>query len=265
MSDIIDFVFKGSIRNKIGFSEKSVYWTSRGVDKRFFTKDSLKAVVHHLITECYFTVGNTVFLQCIGIPMGIDPAPFWANLFLYWYENKYICSLSSLNDKRIYKFHSTKRFIDDLIAINDGGEFGKSFKEIYPVELELKVEHQGSHATFLDLDITISQGKFIYKLFDKRDNFNFFIVRMPNLTSNIPSTVFYGSILSEFLRIARSTLLFEDFYPKANSLYLRMLTQGGNQRLVLKQIKKAFIRHSTAFLKFQKTPTEIVNAVIAGQ
>ena len=50
--------------------------------KRFFTKSSLKATVEYLISKCYFTVGNPVFMQKIGIPMGIDSAPFWANLFL---------------------------------------------------------------------------------------------------------------------------------------------------------------------------------------
>ena len=28
--------------------------------------------------------------QTIGIPMGIDPVPFWANLFLYTYEQDYM-------------------------------------------------------------------------------------------------------------------------------------------------------------------------------
>ena len=72
LCEIIDFVFKGSVRNRIGFSEKSVYWTNKGVDKRFFTKASLKATVEYLISKCYFTVGNAVFMQKIGIPMGIQ-------------------------------------------------------------------------------------------------------------------------------------------------------------------------------------------------
>ena len=38
LSDIIDFIFKGSVRNRIGFSEKSIYWTNKGVGKRFFYK-----------------------------------------------------------------------------------------------------------------------------------------------------------------------------------------------------------------------------------
>ena len=52
-------------------------------------------------------------------------------------------------------FHTTKSITDDLCAINDGGEFEKSICEIFPEELRHKVEHQGDHATFLNLEITI--------------------------------------------------------------------------------------------------------------
>ena len=34
--------------------------------------------------------------------------------------------------------------------LNDDGESGKAFLEIDQTELELKVEHNGSHVTFLD-------------------------------------------------------------------------------------------------------------------
>ena len=49
-------------------------------------------------------------------------------------------------------------FVDDLCAINDGGEFGGSIFDIHPKESELKVEYQDDHATFLNLDITIKKG-----------------------------------------------------------------------------------------------------------
>ena len=215
LNESIDFVFKGKVENKIGFSEKSVYWTNKGVNHRFFTKESLKLAVEHLITKCYFSVGNTVFRQDIGIPMGMDPAPFWANLHLYSSENKFISKLRSQRSNRAFLYHGVMRFIDDLCAINDGGDFAESFKEIYPKELELKIEHQGTHATFLDLDISLIDGKFIYKEYDKRDSYKFFIIRMPHINSNIPSTIFYGSILSEFLRIARCEPTFPRLYIKS--------------------------------------------------
>ena len=45
-----------------------------------FSERGVKIAVKHLIENCYFTVRKTVLRQAIGIPMGIDPAPFWANL-----------------------------------------------------------------------------------------------------------------------------------------------------------------------------------------
>ena len=57
-------------------------------------------------------------------------------------------------------FHSTKHLLDDLYAINDGEEFGRSFYAIYSKELEVKVENQGDHTIFLNLDITIKEGTF---------------------------------------------------------------------------------------------------------
>ena len=38
--------------------------------------------------NCHFTFGEKLFRQIVGIPMGSDPAPFMANLFLYHFENK---------------------------------------------------------------------------------------------------------------------------------------------------------------------------------
>ena len=238
-----------------------MYWTSKGVDKRFFTKQSLKEALAFLIEKCFFTVGNLVFKQDVGIPMGIDPAPFWANLFLYFFESKFIKELISLSPKRAHLYNNTGRFIDDLCAINDGGDFKKAFKSIYPKELDLKLEHEGIHATFLDLDITIRDGVFVYKLFDKRDQFPFFIVRMPFLCSNIPSSIFYGATFSEFLRIGRCSLRMEDFISRARLLFRRMETQGGNRKLIKKQLTKAFSRYSEVFTKYEITATDLCEAV----
>ena len=52
-----------------------------------------------------------------------------------------------------------------LIVEKSDGLFG----DIFPKELELRVEHQVDYATFFILDITIKEGTFLYKLFDKRD------------------------------------------------------------------------------------------------
>ena len=79
----------------------------------------------------------------------------------------------------------------------------KNTKDIYPTELELKKENNSnSCASFLDHYIFIENGNFHTRLFDRRDNFVFDIVRMPFYCSNIPSKMFYGSTGAEFLRIS---------------------------------------------------------------
>ena len=81
---------------------------------------------------------------------------------------------------------------------------------------------------------------------------------MPDLSGNIPSHVFYGSVMSEFLRIARSTLLYLDFLPVASNLLKRMINQGGSKHKLLKQISKAISRHPKAFAKFAKHARDII-------
>ena len=259
LSDVIDFVFDAGTNKHIAISKYGkAYWTkTKPKTLVSFTRHSLKTAVKHLVQNCYFTVGNAVLRQAIGIPMGIDPAPFWANLFLYQFEQRYMSDLISTDKVKARHFHSTKRFIDDLCAINDGNLFGTVYKDIYPEELELKLEHSGAHASFLNLDITINEGIFVYKLFDKRDDFPFSIVRMPHIDSNIPEFIFYSALVGELLRIARSTLLLEDFKGKAKELCQRMHKQGANLNITYRHIEKVISRHPEDFSRFQ-IPTEVL-------
>ena len=260
---LIDFVFKGGNKSFIKVSRNGkASWGKKTKYSIGFTQNSLKIAVKHLIQNSFFTVGNTTIKQTIGIPMGIDPAPFWANLFLYFYEDKYITTLISSNKVKARHFHSTKRFIDDLCAINDGGEFGRSHNEIYPEELDLKVESMGTHASFLNLDIEILDGKFIYKLFDKRDSFPFFIVRMPHMDSNIPKNIFYSALVGEILRIARSTLLLKDFLPKAQQLIKRMANQGADKIKSYCSLSKIISKHKEEFSKFHINDKILIDEIL---
>ena len=270
LNGIVDFAFSGGNLKKDGnrkyltVTKFSTFWSKKRKGNDSFTKQQIKMLVSHLIKEAYFQIGNLLLKQYIGIPMGIDPAPFWANLYLYAYEYKFIKLLMSTDKQKAFKFRYATRFIDDECNLNDGGEFDRSFHLIYPADLELKCEHQGVHATFLDLEITISDGIFSYKLFDKRDNFPFFIVRMPDLSGNIPAHVFYGSVMSEFLRISRCTLLYTEFLPSAISLFKRMKNQGGSEEKLLKQIAKAISKHPLPFAKYNKSAEDIMKDISLG-
>ena len=162
----------------------------------------------------------------------------------------------------MFNFSGTRRFIDELCALSDGDEFAKHCKKTYPAELDLKVEHQGSHASFLDLDITVVDGIFVYKMYDKRDQFPFFIVRMPHISSNIPSYIFYGATFSELLRIARCPLLFEDFFKRTSCLFKRIFSQGVEDQFLSKQISKAMQRYPDVFVNYGKSFEEINDLII---
>ena len=264
LSEVIDFVFDGGNNKYIAISNHGrAYWSKyKPKTSVSFTRNSLKIAVKYLVQNCYFTVGNVVMRQAIGIPMGIDPAPFWANLFLYQFEQRYISDLILTDKVKARHFHSTKRFIDDLCAINDGNLFGRVYQDIYPEELELKLEHSGTHASFLNLDITINEGIFVYKLFDKRDTFPFSIVRMPHIDSNIPESIFYSSLVGELLRIARSTLLLEDFKGKAKVLCQRMHLQGANRDITKHSIQKIISRHPDDFSRFEISSEDLIQQVL---
>ena len=81
------------------------------------------------------------------------------------------------------------RFVDDLICINDDGEFKNSYFSIYPGELNLdKKSVDKNEASVLGIDIKTKDKKFHFNLFGKRDSFRFSIVRMLDKSSNVPSS-----------------------------------------------------------------------------
>ena len=61
----------------------------------------------------------------------------------------------------------------------------KSSLFVLTLMIKFVPESPSAHATFLEIDILIEEQIYIYKLFDKRDDFSFSIVRMPDLNCNI--------------------------------------------------------------------------------
>ena len=250
LHELTDFCFKGCRTSKILVNEYGATWkhakNSKGIK---FSIDNVKEAISYLLDNCHFNVGDNIFKQRIGIPMGSDPAPFFANLFLYYYEHRFIKELKKTDLSRARKFGNLSRYIDDLSAINDDGEFEKCAAEIYPPELELKKENDGSkNASFLDLDITIKDDKtFSLALYDKRDAFPFDIVRLPHISNNMPSRIFYATLGGELLRIARCTTECENFVKSSQSLIKRMRKQGAQIPHIKRTINKTFLSHPDDF------------------
>ena len=103
--------------------------------------------------------------------MGSDLATFFANPFFFFYESRWLKSIKNINYGVVRRFGIIFRFIDDLIAINDGNEFENHYYEIYPSELILKKENT-SHMQniFLDFHLCINEGQIQTSLYDKRNS-----------------------------------------------------------------------------------------------
>ena len=183
--------------------------------------------------------------------MGTDPAPFMANLFLYHYESKFIKELNKTDRLSACKFCNIWRYIDDLSAVNDDKMFENNISKIYPPELELKKENTGYlNASFLDIDIQIINDKFSLKLYDKRDDFGFPIVRMPYASNNMPFSIFYSSFCSELLRIARCSTDKDNFIESGVPLMIRMFDQGAEISRTRESLIKLFGKHHSLLNKF---------------
>ena len=85
---------------------------------------------------------------------------------------------------------------------------------------------------------------------------------MPYIDSNIPQSIFYSALVGEFLQIARSTLLLEDFTEKAKTLCKRMKTQGANINRMKTSLRKIILRHQSDFSPFKVSSKSLLEQVL---
>ena len=84
LSSIVDSTYNDAKRKFMSVGTKRAYWVKGIRNARFlYSANAVKDCHKFLIKNAYFRVGNLVFRQVIGIHIGPDPAPFFANLFLY--------------------------------------------------------------------------------------------------------------------------------------------------------------------------------------
>ena len=229
---------------------RRAYWSnipSSSSSRHSITEEQFVAYVEYLIDNIYVSIGNRVYRQCVGIPMGTDCAPLLANLFLFFYEYSYMRDLIKTDLVLAIKFNNTMRYIDDLLTLNNA-TFHSVIADIYPSKLQLKKTTEcGTQLSYLDILITIENGKYSAAVYDKRDNFNFNIVNFPYLSSNIPSGPAYGVYISQLVRIGRICSNYTQFTWRHYKLTQRLIHQG--------------FRYSTlciAFRKFARKYTHVL-------
>lgn len=234
LTAIINKCFANSKKKLITVNNTEAFWNNIPSARLFSSnKTTLLNCIKFLIDNTYFKCGDLIFRQNIGIPMGTDPGPDFANLFLHYYEFDFINNNTRTRYGLCKKLSKGFRYIDDVVFFNSETQFEAEKNNIYPQELTLNRENDmNQKASFLDINIEIINKKFVTSLYDKRKDFNFKIVNYPFLCGNVPKRPSYGVFLSQVVRFSRVCMEYQCFISECRMLVRKLLTQGYTESMI---------------------------------
>ena len=223
----VNEVFDASGKMFVNVKNNKAYLSDK-IAELTFSAQTLIEAIFFLIDNCFIEFENKIYKQVVGIPMGTSCAPYLANIFLYIYEKNAIINL--IDKGRIdlaTSLANIYRYQDDCIVLNDKGVFDSLYEDIYPEELSLlNTNISPCKVTFLDLAISLHQGKFKHYLYDKRNDFDFSVISYPFLSGNIPKIPSYGVYLSQLVRICGICSDYNRFKSEVINLHEKLVKQG---------------------------------------
>lgn len=105
-----------------GIADKA-RWSQRVSDKTCWveiTQTRFSQLHNWLIDHCFIQLGDEIWRQQMGIPMGFSCSPLWCNLYFLTYEIRFMLRLASLNQYDLMQhFKSCFWYIDDLCILNN--------------------------------------------------------------------------------------------------------------------------------------------------
>jgi hypothetical protein len=131
-----------------------------------FENEQLDLVIDLLgwvLTTNYISFGNDIYLQVSGTAMGTPVAVCYANIVLFYLEQKCI------DTQPVYY----KRFIDDIFAIVKSQEQGSRIVDLFNQQckgIRLDAVTIGKQGVFLDLQLYIARNRVVFSLFQKPSN-----------------------------------------------------------------------------------------------
>ena len=231
---------------------------SFGVQYFTFDRASIKQAMRFLIDNAYVTVGDNIFRQVRGIPMGTNPAVFLANYYLFAYEYCFFrdalvvlnSSPSAVERGMVYAalepFRFVVRFVDDLILISVTGpstverllyvsQHFAGIHGIYPDCLVLvsSTVEGGRVLRALDVEVLPANtvcGPLVTRLYDKRrqpcfaDAMN--IRRFPPIESMLALSCKLNVFDSQFVRFSRLITEVNNFVAEVVLLLALMIMEG---------------------------------------
>lgn len=207
-----------------------------------------------LIRNCNVQLGDRVWKQTLGIPMGFSCSPLWCNVYLLHYEIQFMLRLAKLGRSDIMQqFKSAFRYIDDLCWINveqplaflspSQPKLAENPYWVYPLNvLEIKNEvtryaledpTRGVHAHFMNLDIVIEEsgsGEYSTCKYDKRRDLPFSYSQYIMFDSNRPIKQSYSVAVSQTVPILYLSSSMEAALKEILILISTMVKNGFQER-----------------------------------
>ena len=171
--------------------------------------------------------------------------------FLWKRYNVYVLHIWS----NIHNIHNGKEtvsisvqshsYINDVLSINKQ-EFENYPDQMCPAELEIKDTTESiTFASYLYLLLSIGRDSQMHtSIYDKRDDFIFFITNFPFLISIIPSLSANGVFFSLLIRYARACSVYECFIQRARRLPSKLLKQC----YLVKHLKSSFRKFNGRYI-----------------
>ena len=230
----------------------------------------LLALHEWLMTNCHVVLGDRVWLQTKGIPMGFSCSPLWCNIYLLSYEVRFIQRLQALGRVDIMKqFRYVFRYIDDICWLNVGNpmDFLSPTQPrtdtnpfwIYPLNI-LKIKSEvfaydirnpvrGIAANFMNVSLEIV-GSSVYSIrkHDKRRTLPFPYTQFLKFRSNRPVKQSYNVIISQILPILYISNSVQFAALEIELLIATMMSNGFQEqrlrRLILEWLKSNYFPHT---------------------
>ena len=250
IKDFISSVFTLKAKKYINISKKSAQLSNNKIKTGSFCQQQIIELIDFLIGNCFIMNDKKVHQEIIGIPTGTNCASDLANIFLHVYEKSFIDKLiEDGNVEYSDKLGNIFRYQDDLITF---GEYDyQTFTKINPNEMIIKNTNISSnHVTFLDLDIKVVGNKFLFKSYDKRNDFNFQMINYPNLSGNIPTKAAYGVFISQLVHYSTINLKIKDFIHDIKVLVSKLLKQAYKRNILVSSFKQFAVKYFVLWSRF---------------
>ena len=266
---------------------------------RHFDAATVLADIDFILDNIYVTLGDDVYRQILGVPMGFSCAPMLAVIMLACYELAFVRRLMAqamqvgldsqglpvsvdlpsgrsvlsqavrgqLMDLAV-RVACSCRAIDDVLMMDmTAAERRWALDRIYPSSLQLKEEYASpGPIRYLDMEIRHDRGGFYTDLYDKRDVMAADgkmdkVLKFPHIDSALSVQCKYGCLTSFLHRIHRHVMRRRLFVHHAADRVAFMFEHGYDPRKLLRLARRFMQRFYLPRPRWRGVWSELQRAV----